>query len=113
MKTSYLISLTASMVLLLHTSTYAVATESVRCQGGIVSLGDTAGAVMSKCGQPAYTAQRERKDVEADSKGFGNKSISIVTIDDWTFNFGPNEFQYRLVLENGKVTGIESLDYGY
>lgn len=113
MKTSCLISLTASLLLLFHTSTYAVATDSMRCQGGIVSIGDTAGAVMSKCGQPAYTTQRERKDVEVDSKGSGSKAISIVTIDDWTFNFGPNEFQYRLVLENGRVTGIESLDYGY
>jgi hypothetical protein len=113
MKTSSLISLTAAMLLLFHTSTYAVETNSMRCLGGIVSIGDTAGAVMSKCGQPAYTTQRERKDVEENSKGSGSKAISIVTIDDWTFNFGSNEFQYRLVLENGRVTGIESLDYGY
>lgn len=113
MKTSHLISLTASVLMLFLTSTYAVATDSMRCQGGIVSIGDTAGAVMSKCGQPAYTTQRERKDVEADSTGSGSKVITTITIDDWTFNFGSNEFQYRLVLENGRVTGIESLDYGY
>jgi len=113
MKTSYLLSLAVSTFLLFHTSTYAVATDSMRCQGGIVSIGDTAGAVMSRCGQPAYTTQRERKDVEENAKRSGSKAISIVTIDDWTFNFGPNEFQYRLVLENGRVTGIESLDYGY
>ena len=113
MKISFLAGLAVSTVMLFYTSAYATETGSMRCQEGIVSIGDTAGAVVSKCGQPAYTTQRERKDVEAASKGSRNKAITSVTIDDWTFNFGPNQFQYRVLLENGGVTGIESLDYGY
>jgi len=39
--------------------------------------------------------------------------LLLSSIDDWLFNFGPNEFQYQLILENGRVTRIDSLDYGY
>ncbi len=113
MKPHHLIGLTALFVFLFHTSSYAIDTGTMRCHGGIVSVGDTAGAVVSKCGQPAYTTRHERKDVVADSKGSRKKAITTVAIDDWTFNFGPNRFQYRVLLEDGEVTGIESLDYGY
>jgi hypothetical protein len=113
MKIAFLAGLAVSAVMLFHNSAYATETGTMVCQGGIVSIGDTVGAVVSKCGQPAFTTQRERKDVEAGSKGSRNKAITTVTIDDWTFNFGPNQFQYRVLLENGGVTAIESLDYGY
>lgn len=101
------------IAMLLHSTAFATASGSMRCKGGIVSLGDTAGKVMGSCGQPAFTTQRERKESTATGKGSKSKSATTVTIDDWTFNFGPNEFQYRVVMENGVVTGIESLDYGY
>ncbi|BDV42957.1 hypothetical protein GURASL_18800 [Geotalea uraniireducens] len=42
-----------------------------------------------------------------------DRTVTEVTVDDWTFNFGPDRFQYRLLLEDGRVTRIESLDYGY
>ena len=113
MKISVLAGLAVSAIMLFNISAYATETGTMSCREGIVSIGDTAGAVVSKCGQPVYTAQRERKDVETASKGSRDKAIITVTIDDWTFNFGPNQFQYRVLLENGRVTGIESLDYGY
>jgi hypothetical protein len=53
------------------------------------SIGDTVGEVLHKCGEPT------------------------MSIDGWTCNVGPNQFQYRLILENGRVARIESLAEGY
>ena len=81
-------------------------TETCICRNGIVSKGDPIVEVLKKCGQPAQKYQR----VETRSE---KKGLSIVTIDEWIYNFGPNEFMYGLRFENGRVERIESLDYGY
>lgn len=86
---------------------------SLSCERGIVSLGDTGGEVVAKCGPPAFTTWREEKRFVDDPKGSRSRTVAVVTVDDWTFNFGPDRFQYRLLLEGGRVTRIESLDYGY
>ncbi len=96
-----------------RTPGFATETGTMRCSGGIVSIGDFAGEVLAKCGQPALTSQREEKRVEPAPKGSRDRIVSYVTIDDWTYNFGPNQFQHQLTLENGRVAHIESLGYGY
>lgn len=89
---------------------YGLQSDSLLCDG-IISIGATAGDVLRKCGQPAYATQREERIVEGDD--IGGRVIITVLIDDWTFNFGPDRFQYRVLLKNGRVVRIESLDYGY
>jgi hypothetical protein len=81
-------------------------TETCICRNGIASKGDLIVEVLKKCGQPAQKYQREETRIVT-------KGISIVTVDEWIFNFGPNEFMYSLRFENGRVARIESLDYGY
>ncbi|MBJ6726555.1 DUF2845 domain-containing protein [Geomesophilobacter sediminis] len=90
-----------------------LATESgtMRCSGGLVSLGNTAAEVVGKCGSPAFTTQRREK--RGAPGGKTSERTELVTLDDWTFNFGPNEFQYAVLLEYGRVVRIESLDRGY
>jgi len=68
--------------------------------------------LVRKCGQPTYTSQREQKIVE-EGYTHGERIITTIVIDDWTFNFGRDRFQYRILLKNGRVWKIESLDYGY
>lgn len=91
----------------------ATETGTMMCNGGIVSIGDTAGEVIGKCGSPATATKREEKILEKDSRNNRPQKISTVAIDDWTFNFGPNQFQYQVILANGRVSRIESLNYGY
>jgi hypothetical protein len=110
---SFVVVLSFLFVMVFHVAGYADETGTMSCNGGIVSIGDTAGEVVNKCGKPATTSQRERKDVEEDANDSGRKIVTTVTVDDWIFNFGPNQFQYRLTLENGRVASIDSLDYGY
>ncbi len=101
------------LVALTHTAVFASGTGSMFCKGGIISTGGTASELLAKCGQPAYSTQREEKRVtDGDTKGT-DKTIVTVAVDDWLYNFGPNQFQYRVILENGIVVRLESLDYGY
>jgi hypothetical protein len=111
MKAAILSTLVMTLVAAAQLPAHAVQTGSLFCGDRIVSIGDNAGEVMSKCGQPAYAVQHDEKLV--DRINHGSRIITTVTVDDWTFNFGPDRFQYRLILKNGMVTDIESLDYGY
>jgi hypothetical protein len=113
MKTTICVILGVLALSTIYLPAFATETGTMICTGGIVSLGHTAGEVVSKCGQPATTTQRELKHVEEGVKGSRDRTVTTISIDDWIFNFGPNQFQYQLVLENGKVARIESLGYGY
>jgi hypothetical protein len=104
--------LAALFVAAVHPAAFAVQSDSVFCSGGTVSLGDPAGEVIRKCGQPAYAVQREQI-IGAEGGYPGERIATTVVIDDWTFNFGPDRFQYRLILRNGRLRKIESLQYGY
>jgi hypothetical protein len=107
------VALLVLALIAIHAPAFATETGTMMCKGGIVSMGDSAGEVVSKCGQPATTTQREQKTVEEASKNSRDRIITTTTVQDWIFNFGPDQFQYQLLLENGRVTRIESLSYGY
>ncbi|QWV91893.1 DUF2845 domain-containing protein [Geomonas oryzisoli] len=101
-----------SAVMMLSAAAYADS-DTVRCKGGIVSVGDSAGEVLAKCGQPATTTQSSKKVMQKDQQSGSTRSITNIIVDNWIFNFGPNEFQYQLELQDGRVSCIRSLDYGY
>ena len=103
----------AMIVVAIHAPAQATETGTMMCKGGIVSLGSTPGEVTNKCGQPASATQREEKRAEGIAKDSHDRVISAISIDDWIYNFGPNQFQYRVLFENGRVGRIESLDFGY
>ncbi|RNC65835.1 MAG: DUF2845 domain-containing protein [Desulfuromonadales bacterium] len=86
---------------------------SMRCSGGMVSLGDFIAEVVKKCGQPDFAYQREQTKVDGRWRHYRSRTIGTITVDDWTYNFGPNEFMYQLIFENGRVARIESLEWGY
>ncbi len=95
----------------IHVSASDFQSDSIYCNGRIISNGDSAGTVLQRCGPPVYSMQREQQIVE--QIGSGLLVLNTVIIDEWTFNFGPNRFQYRITLRNGRVAKIEGLDYGY
>lgn len=100
--------------------------EGLRCSGEIVSLGDRKSDVMRKCGEPTDkdTWEEERIRIrsglhrryrERELAGHPASSYIIkkVTVEEWTYNFGPHQFIYYLKFENNKLRCIESGDYGY
>lgn len=113
MKTARKAILAGVLLAALQSTGFASETGTMRCNGGIVSIGDTAGEVIAKCGQPAFATQREQKKIKEGAKSSHERIITVVAVDDWTFNFGPDQFQYQVLFENSRVTRIESLGYGY
>jgi uncharacterized protein DUF2845 len=112
MKPTFCMILFTSFVIASQSTVFALTYDSLMCSGGNISLRDIASDVVRKCGQPAYTNQREQKIVEGDDHR-GDRIITTIIIDDWIFNLGPDRLQYRVLLRNGRVWKIESLDYGY
>lgn len=91
----------------------ATDTGTMICKGGIVSIGDAIPQVLQKCGPPAFSTQRDQVEVGGSTKPGVSRTFTRITVDDWTYNFGSNEFMYRVIFENGNVARIESLEWGY
>ncbi len=110
MKTAAAILFGIILMLGCSPSGHAMESASCACRDGIVSKGDVMAEVVKKCGPPTFQSQRQETRLD-DTKE--SRTITTITIDEWTYNFGPNEFMYNLRFENGRVMKIESLDYGY
>jgi hypothetical protein len=88
-----------------------------RCGNRLVDTGDTAGLVRAKCGDPTdvHHSVRVRPPIiwhygRPVRVGGGDIEIPVET---WTYNLGPNRLMQQLRLENGIVTQITTLGYGY
>jgi len=81
------------------------AADSIRCDGGIVSVGDSRLDLYAKCGPPAL---EEAEPVLAT----GNVDLSLL-IERWTYDFGPDRFLVIVSLQGGKVIAVERGGYGY
>jgi hypothetical protein len=108
MKTVACLLFAALLNLPLLTAAAGLRSDTMRCRNGIVSIDDTIPDVVRKCGLPAFQDRRE----EGGSLRHG-RSSDFLTVDDWIYNFGPQEFMYQVIFENGRVARIESLDAGY
>jgi Protein of unknown function (DUF2845) len=81
------------------------AADSIRCDGGIVSVGDSRLDLFAKCGPPAL---QEAEAVVTTA----NVDLGLV-IERWTYNFGPERFIQIVSLKGGKVIAVERGGYGY
>jgi len=88
--------------------TYAIALD---CSGGIISAGDSRFDLLKKCGEPDFKDSHDEEFFESFSRGVGRKII--ITVEEWTYNFGPSQFMRIVVLKNGKVADIREGNYGY
>lgn len=100
---------------------------ALRCDRKIISEGMPQEKVRKYCGEP--TSIQERSLVRAgiprrldrpssDRKGsqqlvIPNRGYEEVLVDEWTYNFGRHRFMYMIRFENGFVTLIKELGYGY
>lgn len=114
MQKLFVLLLGLMLTTLFATAGFAVESGTCRCNNGIVSIGDAMVEVIAKCGEPTVKAQREEKRSAPEKKGLPEKkAFNIVTIDEWSYNFGPTAFMYSISFVNGRVERIDSLDYGY
>jgi hypothetical protein len=97
---------------------------AMRCQGRVVSLGDTRYQVLAKCGPPSYVEERyeDRLGIAGgrlymydpmEKRYSGPWVVEQVIIEEWTYNFGPHSLMYYLRFENGVLDRIRTGDYGF
>jgi hypothetical protein len=94
----------------------AVPAHAFRCGTRIITRGDHESKLLQFCGEPASVQTRvaQRGLVTRDRDyiyipGFAEE----VWIEEWTYNFGPNQLMRLVRLENGFVADIKHLGYGY
>jgi hypothetical protein len=90
--------------------------DSLRCDGGLVSLGDTKLDLLGKCGEPtlrdAHQVQRSVASVRDGERRLERSEVAYA-VERWTYDLGKNRFAYSVTLALGKVTAIERGGYGY
>lgn len=83
--------------------------DSFRCpkSGRIIHDGETQAEILSKCGEPYHVSREESllRWVNA----FEAKQLSVEL---WTYDFGPNLFTQTLRFEGGRLRSIERGSYG-
>jgi Protein of unknown function (DUF2845) len=107
-RASILFCVLALMTALTCVDVYA---DSLSCSGGIISTGDRSADVLAKCGSPDSKdshLEEVTQRIDADTK-----QKVYVTVEEWTYNFGTNQFMRIVVLKNGQVTEILTGNYGY
>jgi hypothetical protein len=85
--------------------------DALDCTGGIISVGDSRFDLVKKCGEPDFKDSHDEEFFEHYGRGVGRKVI--ITVEEWTYNFGPSQFMRIVILKNGKVADIREGSYGY
>jgi hypothetical protein len=105
-------ALVASVVGLLLLADQA---HAFRCGNRIVTKGDHAVEVLERCGEPTY---RQTRPAYTGFRygtrfGLGIHYAEEILVEEWTYNFGPHRLMRVLRIEDGIVTAIRHLGYGY
>ena len=89
-----------------------------RCGTKLVAKGDTRSAVAAKCGEPTDVVKMSsvfrRPMIWANGRPYylGEDFVEI-PVESWVYNLGPNKLMRKVIFEDGVVSDIETLGYGY
>ena len=88
--------------------------QAFHCGPRIIARGDPAEKLLQFCGDPTNVERRYGQRTAVDRYGrLYPGFIEDVLIEDWTYNLGPYQLMRRVRVENGYVTDIRHLGYGY
>ena len=89
---------------------------ALRCGSKIIKEGVSSARVLKHCGEPAKVEYRGWFQ-RFYAPGYGDTRAGHypheVFVEDWTYNFGPNKLMRVLRIEDGWVTDVRKLGYGY
>ena len=95
----------------------AAGSAAFQCDNKFISVGSFRDEVLERCGPPSMSdTWQEDRLVDAyirDNGQLGVARRAFVTIDRWTYNFGPTHFMRILTFENAKLISIKSGKKGY
>lgn len=80
------------------------------CDDRVISIGDSKADILIKCGEPFYRESRQ-EELKERFDGSGTRTVTV-TIEEWTYNFGPQRFTRIITFRNGVVASIRTGDYG-
>jgi len=80
------------------------------CGGRVISVDDTTYDILIKCGEPLSKSSHQEALIERFDDASSRKVI--VTVEEWTYNFGPRHFMRVITLRNGTVVDIQTAGYG-
>jgi hypothetical protein len=111
----YRLATILALSLLASAPSYA---DDFRCGRRIVSDGDSRAEVLAKCGEPADVVTLKsvfhRPAIWSDGRPYYiGEDYMEIQVESWTYNLGPNKLMRRIRFEDGIVTDIETLGYGY
>ena len=95
------------ILFLLPTWSYA---DSISCDGGIVSSGDAAVDLIVKCGKPEWKESYQEEITDQVNPNLRHRTY--IALEEWTYNFGPQQFLRIVTLRNGVIAGIRTGTYG-
>ncbi len=84
--------------------------DSISCDGGIVSNGDPVVDLVMKCGQPDWKESHQEEITDRLAPDL--KQRTYINVEQWTYNFGPQQLLRTVTIRNGVVTGIRTGQYG-
>jgi hypothetical protein len=88
-----------------------VALATLRCQGKIISRGDSRSRVRSLCGEPASIESKAQQIAERMYDLHLGRSITYnihSTDEEWTYESGPAHLVYVLTFRYGKLATIKT-----
>lgn len=80
--------------------------ETLRCGNKLVHVGDTAGEVVAKCGEP-QARQTIREPIHARNVGGGTRIVGTTEIEVWRYERGSRSFPAVLKFEGGVLKSLE------
>jgi hypothetical protein len=107
-RASMLLCLLALIAAIPRANVYA---DALSCSGGIISTDDRSIDVLAKCGPPDFKQSHLEEVIQRLDRD--TKQKVFITVEEWTYNFGPSQFIRIVVLKNGRVSEIQVGDYGY
>lgn len=90
---------------------FNVYADTLNCAGGIISVGDSRVDLLSKCGEP--DAKESHDEELSERLDHDTKQRLFITVEQWTYNYGPSQFMRIVILKNGVIAGIRTGNYGY
>lgn len=84
---------------------------ALRCNGGLITVGDAKLTVEKKCGEPTWVDRWGEQIVALPDTDF-ERSISRIN-ERWIYNFGPTRFLRIISFRDGKVTHIDTGSRGF
>lgn len=119
---------TLSLCLLILALCLPLDAWAMRCGTALINKGDSQAKVLAKCGEPVTRSSRyalrsgtyvKESGLEVDGAD-GTESgryyaygRSEVLVEEWVYNFGPNQFMRQVTFANGIVEDVKTLGYGY